>query len=401
MRYGDAIAQARPRVVAALAAQFRDLDVAEESFAAASEALLSHTDDEVSNVSGWLYQVARRKVLDGKRKAEREARAVEAAAILADDADILAMPDPIPDERLRLLFICCHPALAPEARVALALKVVCGVPVEAIARAFAIPAATMYQRITRAKAKVRDAGIPFELPHRKLWPERVASVLGALEVGLLLSFGEDSGDSKDDLPADVLRLARMLVELLPQHAEAKAFLALALLVGSRFSARHDRDGAMVPLSQQDTRRWSRSMIEEGRAQLDAAADLQSPGPYQLLAAIQLAHARRIDGGEADRAAICEFYDALMIVRPGAITAINRALAVAECEGAPAGLEALEAIDERQLTHHRPLYVARAKLLETAGQPRPAASELRKALETRPSRPERLFLQNWLDRLSPP
>ncbi len=400
LRYGDAIAQARPRVVAALAAQFRDLDIAEESFAAASEALLSYTADEVRNVPGWLYQAARRKALDGKRKAVREERAVEAAAMLASDSDILKMPDPIPDERLRLLFICCHPALAPESRVALALRIVCGVPVEMIARAFAVTPATMFQRITRAKAKVRNASIPFELPHRSLRPERVASVLGALEVGLLLSFGEDSGDSKDDLPADVLHLAQILVEILPQDAEARSFLALVYLVGSRLSSRLDRDGAMVPLSRQDTRRWSRWMIEQGRSQLDAAAELQSPGPYQLLAAIQLAHARRIDGGEVDWGAILKFYDALLTVRPGPITSINRALALAECEGAPAGLEALEGIDCERLANHRPLHVARAKLLENARQPQPAASELRKALKTDPARPERLFLESWLERLLP-
>ncbi|WP_271078073.1 RNA polymerase sigma factor [Aurantiacibacter sp. MUD61] len=393
------IAEARPRVIAALATRFRDLDTAEDAFAAACEALLAQGQQAPDNVAGWLYRVALRKAVDTKRKAGRERAASEAAAIMSEQHTIITLPDPIPDERLKLLFVCCHPALAPEARVAMALKVVCGTEVEDIARAFAVSVPTMYQRITRAKAKIAAANIPFELPHRREWPSRIASVLGALEVSYLQTYGPEEGADRSGVAADVLSLAQMLCELLPDDSEAKGFCALLLITGARLPARLDDDGAMVPLSRQDTSRWDHAMIEQGRILLDEAALVNRPGPYQVLAAIQLTHSARLAGGEVNWEAIAELYDALLVMRPGPIVAINRSLAVAEVEGAAAGLETLDAIDVSRLTEHRPLCVARARLLEKSGKAAAAKAMVEKALAADPPPPEKLFLERWRDRIS--
>ena len=398
-RLADRLAGARPRVVAALAARWRDLDLAEDAFGAACEALLSHTGEDVRDPAAWLYRAALRKAIDAKRKAGRDVRIGEAAMTMGDTHAVLAMPEPIPDERLRLLFVCCHPALAPDARVALALRVVCGVSTEHIARAFAVPVPTMLQRITRGKAKIAKAKIPFELPPRREWPERAASVLGALEVSFTQVYEEHSEGGQSEIADDVVRLAKMLVELLPDHAEAKGFAALVLLAGSRLRARHDDEGAMVPLSQQDPALWDSAMIEEGRVLLDAAAALAAPGPYQLLAAIHLTHARRLYDGTVDALAVATLYAGLSVLRPGPIVAINHALALAELEGPVAGLAALDAVGAETLANHRPLCVARARLLERLGREREAAAMLDRALATAPPKGERLYLLKWCSRLA--
>ena len=394
----DLIAEARPRVIAALAARFCDLDLAEDSFAAASTALLEQAD-AIRNVPAWLYRVAVRKAVDQMRKKSREDAALTAAALTMDTSTITTLPDPVPDERLRLLFVCCHPALAPEARVALALKVVCGISVEAIARAFVVPVPTMYQRITRAKAKIRGSGIPFEVPHRRLWPERIASILGALEVAFALAYGEASCKGEHaEFAEDTERLAGILVELLPTDPEVLGFAAMVSLARSREGARMDASGAMIPLSQQDTTLWDRAAIMQGQVLLDRAANFQTAGPYQTLASIHLAHAMRVNGLEVNWQMIVRFYEALLIMRPGCATAINHAVALAHVAGAEEGLSALDKLDPEQLANHRPWHAARAALLERAGQAGDAAIAYRAALDTKPGSAERLYFERRIRRL---
>ena len=284
------IARARPRVVAALAAHLRDLDAAEDAFADATAACLA-LDEQPNNHAAWLLTVAKRKAVDAIRRKQAEMRAVDQAELVSDMAEIIELPEPIADERLRLIFICCHPALAPEARAALAMKVICGLPVSAIARVFLTSEQTMFQRITRAKTKIRDARIDFELPPRNAWPERLGAVMLTLELAYTVAYQDAGGELDSELAGEVARLAQMVAELLPNEPEALGLAALIALARSRESARVDDSGAMVPLSQQDTALWDFAAIEQAREWLDQAAKLGRTGPYQIMATIQLTHAR--------------------------------------------------------------------------------------------------------------
>ncbi len=386
---------ARPRVVAALAAQLRDLDAAEDAFAEAAARCLA-LPAPPRDVPAWLFVAAKRRALDAIRKRASEARTGEALAEVTDMADILTLPEPIPDERLRLLFICCHPALSPEARAALALKVICGLPTDRIAQLFVVSEPTMLQRITRAKAKVREAGIAFELPPRRDWPERLGAVLLALELAFTAAYADAGGELSaalgDDLGAEIERLALLVAELLPQEPEALGLAALVLLARSRSAARLDDKRAMVPLSQQDVRRWDYARIERARGFMETAARAGRSGPYQVMAAIQLTHARRAFDGVTDWGAMLRLYDVLLVLRPSPMVALSRALALAQVEGAEAGLAALEALPAERLALARPWHAARADLLARVGRHEEARAALDAALTLGPPRAERLWLE---------
>lgn len=386
---------ARPRVVAALAAQLRDLDAAEEAFAEAAEACLA-LPEPPRELAAWLFVAGKRRALDASRKAKSAARTADALAEISDMADILTLPEPIPDERLRLLFICCHPALGAEVRAGLALKVICGLPVSAIARLFVVSEQAMFQRLTRAKAKVREAGIAFELPPRESWPERLGAVLLALELAFTAAYadagGELSADLGEDLGAEVGRLALLIAELLPAEPEALGLAALVLLARSRAGARIDAAGAMVPLSRQDVRRWDYARIERARAMMEAAARAGRSGPCQVMAAIQLTHTRRAFDGVVDWRAVLRLYDVLLAMRPSPMVALSRALALAQVEGVEAGLDALEGLPAQRLALARPFHAARADLLAKAGRAGEAAAALDAALALDPPRAERLWLE---------
>lgn len=388
---------ARPRVVAALAAGLRDLDAAEDAFSEAAERALRLSEPPL-DMAAWLFVAARRRALDGIRKAAAEARKPEALAEVSDMADIIALPEPIPDERLRLLFICCHPAIAADARAALALKVICGLPVDAIARLFVVSEQAMFQRITRAKAKVREAGIPFELPPRRDWPERLGAVLLALELAFTAAYADAGGELSaalgGDLGVEVERLVLLVAELMPDEPEALGFAALVLLARSRAGARLDGEGAMVPLSQQDVAKWGYSRIEMARVFMDRAARAGRSGPYQVMAAIQLSHTRRAFDGAVDWGAVLQLYDVLLTLRPSPMVALSRALALAQVEGAEAGLAALDALPAERLALSRPWHVARADLLAKAGRAGQAREALDAALALAPPRAERLWLEKW-------
>lgn len=385
---------ARPRVVAALAASLRDLTRAEDAFSDAAAACLA-LPAPPRDIAAWLFVAGKRRALDAIRKAAAEVRSTEALSEVTVMAEIVSLPEPIPDERLRLLFICCHPALGAELRAALALKVICGLPVAAIARLFVVSEATMFQRITRAKAKVREAGITFELPPRKAWPERLGAVLLALELAFTAAYadagGELSAALEEDLGAEVERLALLVAELLPGEPEALGLAALVLLARSRAAARLDARGAMVPLSQQDPRGWDMGRIAAARGLMERAARVGRSGPYQVMAAIQLTHARRAFDGRTDWDAVLKLYDVLLALRPSPMVALSRALALAQVEGAEAGLAALEALPAERLALARPWHAARADLLAKAGRTAEARAALDAALALDPPRAERLWL----------
>jgi RNA polymerase sigma-70 factor (ECF subfamily) len=398
--------EARTRVVAALAARLRDLDLAEEAFAeACASAVEAWRKKPADDAAAWLYRTALRKAFDAMRRA----RTRQAAAFDAPEPDptpedlVMRSDDPIPDERLRLIFVCCHPAIAPDARAALTLKVVCGLSTERLARAFLTAEPAMLQRITRAKAKIRDAGVPFEVPSREHWPERLEAVLATLEIAYAQAYEDAAGAGETaGFAAEVLRLSGLLAELLPGEPEVLALAALARFAEARRPARLDDSGAMTPLSEQDPSQWRGELIDEGARLLDRAAELKRTGPYQLMAAIHLAHLSRRETGVTPWPGIVTLYDALLQLRPTAVVAVNRAVALCEARGPAAGLEALDAVPlDRRLADWLPYQAAKAELNRRAGRPIEARAALARALELSPPPAERLFLERRLAELESP
>ena len=371
--------------------QFRDLDLAEDAFSAACEAALRE-EAPIRDPAAWAFVAARRRALDVLRKAAREARALSVQPEADGMGDVIAFPDPIPDERLRLLFTCCHPALAPEARIALALRVICGVSVGRIARAFLATESATYQRITRAKAKIRAARLPFETPPPGEWGVRVGAVLETLETALGIAYRNAAGEGETEgLAHEVERLAALLAELIPDEAEAHGLASLVLLVRSREGARVDGNGTMVPLSQQDVALWDARRIEAGRTALDRATALRNPGPLQTLAAIHLAHAMRWRTGRTDWIAVLRLYDMLLAMRPTPVVAINRAVALSRAHPPEEGLAALDALDAERLADFLPFHAARADLLVLAGRREDARAAYEAALALAPEAAEARFL----------
>lgn len=394
-----AILDARPRVVAALAVHCRDLELAEDAFAESAARCLKQ-EVVPNNIPAWLITTSKRLIVDKVRRQQSEARAIEEVEKVSEmQAHILTFPDPIEDERLRLIFICCHPAIATETRVALALRVICGLPVAEIARVFLKSEPAMIQRITRAKQKVAKAGIAFELPPRSQWGERLDAVLLTLELAYTVAYQDAAGERSQidgaNAGAEVARLAAITAELVPEEPEALGLAALIYLAKARLAARVDPQGAMVALSQQDVGLWDFEAIEQAREWLDLAADIGQTGPYQVMATIQLIHTKRAFTGTTDWASIPRLYDVLCQLRPGPVTALNRAVAIANVEGAKAGLAALDDIDRGPLQSVRPYYAAQADLLEQVGRAADAATAYKQALALDPPEAERLFLERKL------
>ena len=303
----------------------------------------------------------------------------------------------MPDDRLRLVFTCCHPALPLPAQVALTLRSLTGLTTAEIARAFLVPEHTMAQRLTRAKNKIRHAGIPFRVPPRELLPERTAAVLAVLY--LLFNAGYAPGADGPDqrrVTAEAIRMARLLVRLLPEEPEAGGLLALMLLHDARTAARTDAAGDLVPLEEQDRGRWDRDRIAEGLAVLDTALAVRRPGPYQVQAAIAACHAGAPDAGGTDWPQIALLYRELARFAPGPVVELNRAVAVAMAEGPQAGLDLVESLAEAGgLTGYHLLPATRADLLRRLGRRAEAAQAYREALELAPTRAERRFLERRL------
>jgi RNA polymerase sigma-70 factor (ECF subfamily) len=304
----------------------------------------------------------------------------------------------LPDERLRLIFTCCHPALAPEAQIALSLRTLCGLTTEEIARAFLLPPATMAQRLVRAKRKIRIAGIPYELPSPEALPERLDAVLAVIYLVFNEGYAASSGEAlvRADLCGEAIRLGRIISELMPAHSEARGLLALMLLQDSRRAARATVAGEIVLLEDQDRRRWNRDQIREGLELVLDAFRLGPVGPYALQAAIAAVHARADSAAATDWHEIAALYAYLLRLQPTPVIELNHAVAVAMADGATEGLQLIEAIRVREaLDEYHLMWAARADLLRRLRRWAEAAESYRRALTLVTADPERRFLQRRL------
>jgi len=384
----------RGRLLAVLAAGLRDLGLAEDVLQEAAVSALSHWGRSglPASPAGWLLQVARRKAIDRLRGAARDSRKAQTLAILAEDA---AEPQTIPDERLRLIFACCHPALEPKSRIALTLRSVCGLTTPEIARAFLDAEPTMGQRISRAKAKIAAAAIPFAVPEADLWSARLDTVLAT--VYLIFTTGYVAGpDEPRDLCLEAEYLMRLIDRLRPADPEIEGALAMMLLTAARRSARIGPDGASVPPGEQDRRLWDAARIAEGRALLARAVERRRPGPFQIKAAI--ADCQMADPGP-DWPQIAALYGALLGHEPTPVVRLNAAVALAEAGDPARGMAIVEEL-AADLSAYQPWHAARAAILAALGAKTGAARAYREAIALA-TPAEALFLAKRLAGLERP
>jgi RNA polymerase sigma-70 factor, ECF subfamily len=359
------------RVVATLASHFGDLDVAEEAAAEAFATAVERwpADGVPPNPGGWLTTTARRKALDRIRRENKRDDKQKQAQMMHDD-DPPGCLGAVDDERLRLIFTCCHPALAPEARVALTLRMVGGLTVAEIARAFLVQEAAMGQRITRAKAKIKAARIPYRVPSAADLPGRVSGVLTVIYLvfneGYLAS-GPGTDPVRHDLTAEAIRLARLLRALLPQDGEVTGLLALMLLAEARRTARVSANGELVTLDEQDRAAWDAALVAEGhRLVRERLATGQAPGRYQILAAINAVHTSARDARDTDWSQVVALYDQLARLDPSPIVALNRAVAIAELDGPDVALAIVDRLQDELAGYHL-YFTARAEILRRLGR----------------------------------
>jgi RNA polymerase sigma-70 factor, ECF subfamily len=397
------------RVLATVIRLVGDFPAAEEAVQEALAVAVERwpRDGTPANPRAWLVTTARHKALDALRRAgrlERIRRELGETAEPHFEPDVDELSDAsVPDERLRLIFTCCHPALALEAQVALALRTLCGLSTEEIARAFLVAPATLAQRLVRAKRKIADAGIPYEVPPPYLWAERLDAVLAVVYLVFNEGYAASRGDAlvRTDLCAEAIRLGRLLTELLPGEPEVAGLLALMLLHDARRATRTTEDGELVLLEDQDRTRWQRAQIEEGLRFAAAGLAGPVPGPYALQAAIAGEHARAARASDTDWRAIARHYGALAGLRPSPVVELNRAVAVAMAEGPTAGLALLDPLERRgELDGYHLFWAAKADLLRRLGRAADAADNYRRALELVASEPERRYLARRLAEVEP-
>ncbi len=391
-------------VLAVLIRQFRDFDLAEDALQdALAEALVAWRRDGLPrSTAGWLLTVARRRAIDRIRRAltvRDEANQRELLARIEDDGEEAEEMQPVPDERLRLIFTCCHPALAPDAQVALTLRTICGLTTQQIARAYLTSDVTMAQRLVRAKSKIKLAAIPYEVPGALQLNERLAAVLDVIYLIFNEGFSASDGASpvREELCAEAIRLENILYKLMP-HPEAGGLLALMWLHDARRVARAKADGVYVPLDLQDRSLWDREQIARGKQVLLQCLARNRPGPFQIQAAISAVHADAETFAETDWTQIAGLYGALEKKEPSPVVTLNRAVALANAGDVEGGLALLAAI-AAALEDYQPLHAARADLLMRCGRSGEAALAYRKAIDLSRNEAERTFLMGKLSQLS--